>query len=149
MEPEQGPRALLFSTGFSPLLSHLNHLLSAICFYIQRFINKSFPQGNNKLLQQRPVEVTENKANFPVSLSSEMAEALGEAEMTEKLWGLLCYGSQRSSPRPLPSVASCSLPSRLQSEKSLWNWRRKSYPVTKKGRVLCPNHIGSPRGQVR
>lgn len=43
--------SLLFSTGFSPLPSHLNHLLSVICFYIQRFINKSFPQGNSKLLQ--------------------------------------------------------------------------------------------------
>lgn len=49
VEPEQ-LASLLFSTGFSPLPSHLNHLLSVICFYIQRFKNKSFPQGNSKLL---------------------------------------------------------------------------------------------------
>lgn len=41
----------LLSTGFSPLPSHLNHLLSVICFYIQRFVNNSFPQGNSKFPQ--------------------------------------------------------------------------------------------------
>lgn len=51
LEPDQGPSSFSdFSTGFSPLLFHLNHLLSVFCFYIQRVINKSFPQGNSKLL---------------------------------------------------------------------------------------------------
>lgn len=100
----------LLSTGFPPLPSHLNHLLSVICFYIQRFINKSFPQGNSKLLRERPVEVTENKANFPVSLSSEMAEALGEAEMAEKLLGATLLQKPEilsTPPSPALLAAAC------------------------------------------
>lgn len=52
------------------------------------------------------MEVTKNKANFPVSLSSEMMEALGEAEMAEQLFGGYLATEARDPP---PAPQRCSL----------------------------------------
>lgn len=50
---------------------------------------------------------------------------------------------------PSPSVASCDLPSRLQSEKPLWNWRMKSYPQYEEalGVMSRPHRLTQRTGQ--